>query len=80
MWHRGDMADDDVPQIPFRPESRGFPGFPMPPTVPSGLRLELSRCPVVEGQEETLGEWMSMLTPDYLRAAMQQWGTTGTAE
>ena len=37
----------------------------MPATVPPGLRLELSRSRVVEGKEEELTEWMSMLTDRY---------------
>ena len=59
------MADDDVPRIPFRPVPRDFEGFPMPPTVPSGLRLELSRSRVVDGHEDELQEWMTMLTDRY---------------
>jgi hypothetical protein len=59
------MADDAVPRIPFRPVPRDFEGFPMPATVPPGLRLELSRSRVVEGKEDELAEWMSMLTERY---------------
>ena len=59
------MADDDVPRIPFRPVPRDFEGFPMPPTVPPGLRLELSRSRVVDGHEDELQEWMTMLTDRY---------------
>lgn len=51
--------------IPFRPVPRDFPGFAMPSTVPAGLRLELSRAPVVPGREEEVDEWMTMLTDRY---------------
>lgn len=33
----------------------------MPPSVPSGMRLELSRSKVIAGQEEKFDEWMNML-------------------
>lgn len=59
------MTDEPAPQIPFRPVPRDFQGFPMPATVPPGLRLELSRAPVSEGYEDELGEWMAMLTDRY---------------
>ena len=59
------MADDAVPRIPFRPVPRDFEGFPMPATVPPGFRLELSGSRVVEGKEDELAEWMSMLTERY---------------
>lgn len=59
------MADDAVPRIPFRPVPRDFAGHAMPATVPPGLRLELSRSRVVDGKEDELEEWMSMLTQRY---------------
>lgn len=59
------MVDDVVPRIPFRPVPRDFEGFPMPPTVPPGLRLELSRARIVEGREDEVAEWMAMLTERY---------------
>ncbi len=37
----------------------------MPKTVPAGLRLELSRAPLQDGQEGELSEWMSTLTDRY---------------
>lgn len=37
----------------------------MPPTVPAGLRLELSRARVKDGMEGELDEWMSTLTDRY---------------
>lgn len=37
----------------------------MPPTVPPGLRLELSRARILEGREEEVAEWMAMLTERY---------------
>lgn len=51
--------------IPFRPVPRDFPGFTMPSTVPPGLRLELSRAPIVPGREGEVDEWMTMLTDRY---------------
>ena len=59
------MTEDVVPRIPFRPVPRDFAGFPMPATVPPGLRLELSRARVVAGMENELEEWMGMLTARY---------------
>lgn len=59
------MADELVSRIPFRPVPRDFEGFPMPVTVPTGLRLELSRARVVDGMEGELAEWMSMLSDRY---------------
>lgn len=59
------MVDDAVPSIPFRPVPRDFSGFPMPATVPAGLRLELSRARVAEGKDGELDEWMAMLTERY---------------
>lgn len=59
------MADDVVPRIPFRPVPRDFEGFVMPPTVPPGLRLELSRARIREGREDEVAEWMAMLTERY---------------
>lgn len=35
--------------------------FPIPPSVPSGMRLELSRARVLPGAEELAREWMEML-------------------
>lgn len=49
----------------FRPVPRDFDGHPMPQSVPEGLRLTLSRAPVVVGREDELGEWMSMLNGRY---------------
>ena len=59
------MAEEPAPRIPFRPHPRGFEGFPMPRTVPAGLRLELSRAPLQEGKEKELTEWMSVLSDRY---------------
>jgi len=59
------MADDVVPRIPFHPVPRDFEGFVMPPTVPPGLRLELSRARILEGREDEVAEWMAMLTERY---------------
>lgn len=35
--------------------------FPMPPSVPSGVRLELSRARVLPGADELARDWMEML-------------------
>lgn len=37
----------------------------MPPSVPPGLRLELSRSKIVPGQEQEAQEWMDMLHARY---------------
>ena len=52
------------PHTPFRPMFE-FAGHPMPPTVPEGLRLELSRAKLLDGREALLDEWMQMLTDRY---------------
>lgn len=57
--------DNKLPSIPFRPTARDFPGHPMPFSVPDGLRLELSRSRIVEGEEEGFDEWMSVLNDRY---------------
>lgn len=57
---------DREPFTPFRPEPRdGFPGHPMPSSVPDGLRLELSRSPIVPGGEAEFEEWMAALNDRY---------------
>ena len=37
----------------------------MPSTVPSGLRLELSRSRIIAGKDGEFGEWMEMLNDRY---------------
>lgn len=49
------------PQIPFSPTPRDFAGYPMPASVPEGMRLELSRSRIIHGQEGVFDEWMDML-------------------
>lgn len=57
---------DREPFTPFRPAPRdGFPGNPMPSSVPEGLRLELSRSPIVPGKEAEFEEWMATLNDRY---------------
>ncbi len=54
------------PYTPFRPEPQGgFLGHPMPSSVPEGLRLELSRAPIVAGKEDDFEEWMAALNERY---------------
>ena len=60
-----ERVTEPAPHTPFRPEPRDFTGHPMPSSVPEGLRLELSRARIVEGQEAGLGEWMSVLNDRY---------------
>ncbi|MEO7122262.1 MAG: DUF6176 family protein [Lacisediminihabitans sp.] len=57
--------DSPEPFVPFAPEPRDFPGHPMPSSVPLGMRLELSRAPVVAGKDDELEEWMSALNDRY---------------
>lgn len=59
-------------QIPFTPTPRDFSGFPMPTSVPNGMRLELSRSRIRPGQEDTFDEWMNMLNsrPDELQVSL----------
>ncbi|TXN28136.1 DUF6176 family protein [Lacisediminihabitans profunda] len=56
---------DEKPFLPFRPTAPDFPGYAMPPTVPDGLRLELSRARIREGQVDEFEEWMRMLNDRY---------------
>ncbi|MGO3151646.1 MAG: DUF6176 family protein [Galactobacter sp.] len=53
------------PEIPFNPVGRGFRGWPMPSSVPAGMRLELSRAMLLTGQEARFEEWMEMLNARY---------------
>lgn len=57
--------DSQQPHTPFRPEPRDFPGHPMPFSVPEGLRLELSRSRLREGQEDGFDEWIQVLHQRY---------------
>ncbi|MCL3860955.1 DUF6176 family protein [Actinotalea sp. K2] len=65
-------SSDPVARIPFAPAPRDFPGHPMPPSVPAGMRLELSRAPLVEGRGAEFDEWMAMLNsrPEELQAGL----------
>jgi hypothetical protein len=57
---------EPVPHIPFTLVSRfGFEGHRMPSSVPEGLRLELSRAPVIPGKEDEFEQWMQMLNDRY---------------
>ena len=51
--------------IPFRPAPSGFPGWPMPSSVPPGLRMELSRARLLDGKEASFDDWMTMLHRRY---------------
>ena len=51
--------------IPFRPVDDSFSGWPMPPSVPAGMKLELSRARLLDGEEATFDEWMQMLHNRY---------------
>ena len=54
------------PFTPFRPEPRDWsPEHPMPISVPDGLRLELSRSPIVPGRELEFEQWMAALNARY---------------
>ncbi|WP_150460676.1 DUF6176 family protein [Nesterenkonia ebinurensis] len=52
-------------EIPFRPTGDDFPGWSMPPSVPPGMRLELSRAKLLEAQESRFEDWMAMLHERY---------------
>jgi hypothetical protein len=55
-----------APFTPFRPEPReGFSGHPMPSSVPDGLRLELSRAPIVAERVGEFEEWMAAINDRY---------------
>lgn len=56
-------------EVPFTPVRRDFLGHEMPPSVPQGMRIELSRSPIVTGKKRAFEEWMNMLNsrPDELQ-------------
>ncbi len=58
------MSEDAAP-IPFRPVEPDFPGWPMPASVPAGMRLELDRARLLDGQEAEFADWMAMLHERY---------------
>ena len=71
-YRRGNGALDslsamtrDALEIPFRPVGDDFPGWPMPVSVPEGMRLELSRAKLLDGAEARFEEWMTMLNDRY---------------
>lgn len=51
--------------IPFRPVPDGAPALAMPPSVPDGVRLELSRARLLDGQEARFADWMGTLHERY---------------
>lgn len=53
------------PRIPFRPTDETFPGWSMPPSVPEGMRLELSRARLLDGAEASFDDWMTTLHARY---------------
>ena len=55
------MTTDNIAHIPFTPTPRDFPGFTIPPSVPAGMRLELSRARIISGKEPEFDQWMNML-------------------
>ena len=57
--------DDKEPYVPYNPTPRDFPGFAMPSSVPQGMRLELSRSRIRDGQDENFGAWMETLNNRY---------------
>ncbi len=57
--------DDKEPYVLYNPTPRDFPGFAMPSSVPQGMRLELSRSRIKDGQDENFGAWMETLNNRY---------------
>ena len=53
------------PPLPFEPAASDFPGWPMPASVPSGMRMELSRARLLDGAESSFDDWMEMLHERY---------------
>lgn len=64
-------SDPDF-EIPFTPVPRDFPGHRMPPSVPQGMQLELSRDRLVAGKEQEFEHWTDMLNsrPDELQEGL----------
>ena len=57
---------EPLAHTPFRPlDPDQFHGHPMPPSVPDGLRLELSRAKLLDGKDAEFDEWMHMLNDRY---------------
>ncbi|GAB3293220.1 hypothetical protein EK0264_12110 [Epidermidibacterium keratini] len=52
-------------RIPFRPVDPDGAGWSMPPSVPAGTRLSLSRAPLLDGAESSFDDWMGMLHERY---------------
>lgn len=51
--------------IPFSPAAPDAPAWPMPPSVPEGVRLELSRARLLDGKEARFDDWMQTLHDRY---------------
>lgn len=56
---------EPIPEIPFRPVDDDFGGWPMPPAVPEGMELQLSRARLLDGKESSFDDWMTMLHDRY---------------
>ena len=52
---------DEKPSRPVPSDSATLHGVPDAPTVPAGLRLELSRSRIIDGYEAEFDGWMQML-------------------
>ncbi|MCQ1952889.1 DUF6176 family protein [Arthrobacter sp. zg-Y238] len=59
------MTPSAHPPIPFEPAARDFPGWTMPPSVPQGMRMELSRARLLDSRESSFDDWMTMLHERY---------------
>ena len=55
----------DIPPIPFRPVGEDFDGWPMPVSVPAGMKIELSRAKLLDGEQARFEDWMRMLNERY---------------
>lgn len=58
-------ANDTSGSIPFRPVAADFTGWPMPTSLPTGMKMELSRARLVDGKEARFDDWMQMLHDRY---------------
>ncbi|MDK1327255.1 DUF6176 family protein [Arthrobacter sp. zg-Y1143] len=59
------MQEQNYAPIPFQPAGPDFPGWPVPASVPPGMRMELSRAKLLDGRESSFDDWMAMLHERY---------------
>ncbi|WP_146361502.1 DUF6176 family protein [Arthrobacter yangruifuii] len=59
------MTQPVYPPLPFQPSAPDSPGWPMPASVPPGMRMELRRARLLDSRESEFDNWMAMLHERY---------------